>query len=132
MLVRKMFMRLQKNVKKTGKYLFSLWLFWTLLMMFTFHKTAAAQIFFISAELFIFYGIIPYAICILLEETPSKRTFFVYGIVYLTITLFLSYYLGILGVHVKYHTLLVPVLIIGGALVKRAMEKKEQTFPKTI
>ena len=113
-------MNIKQNFKTTWKTLTFIAVFWILLFTITFHKTPPFTAAAIAIKLYLFYIIIPYIMFIITTKEPTIRNFFITAIIYISILLFASYYMAILGLHIKYHIIILPVIILTATyLLKR-------------
>jgi hypothetical protein len=113
-------MNIKENINKTWKTVAYIAVFWTLLFTITFHKTPHLTALIIAIKLYMFYIIVPYIMFILTTKEATIKNFFTTAIVYISILLLVSYYTAILGLPVKFHIILLPIIIlIGTYLLKR-------------
>lgn len=126
------FSRKRLPIVFTGLYkevssLFFILLYLFLLFKLTFYKESFSFIFLFIVKLFYLFVLPGYFLLLYKKEKICFSIRLISGMVLnVGILLILSYYLGILGIHIKYHAVILPSLVIGiGLLLYRYKEKVE-------
>ena len=116
--------RMKENLSSTWKKLIALFLFWIFLFPITFHETNYMLTVPVAINLFIFFLVIPYIGFVILSDDTRIIYLFIHISLYIAIILLLSYYLGIIGVHVGYHIYLLPIIYLFLVLVFQFLKKR--------
>ncbi|MBI1969504.1 hypothetical protein HYS48_02310 [Candidatus Woesearchaeota archaeon] len=94
-------------------YLLLCFVYLFLLFLVTFHKETFFTIFLFTAKLFYLFALPGYCLLLHKRKDIPFATRLVVGIaLQLALLLIASYYLGILGVHIRYHHYILPPLSI--------------------
>ena len=113
-----------ERMKKDGIVLF-IFAAWLIVFAATFYKDSVIANITIAGSLFLFFVLPPYAYYLAKHETRHKMLFF-YCCMYAAIAVLASYYLGIIGVNVKYHPWLLTIAALTYPVYKILNEEKNQ------
>jgi hypothetical protein len=108
---------LVKAFKKSYKDIIELYLFWIVLFCITFFKTNIIINLLTATSLFTYFLVIPYIIYLMIKRNKLIISeFFIFIVIYISLSLLLSYYLAIIGLHIRYHVVVLPLIILLGVL----------------
>lgn len=106
-------------------YLLLIFLYAIILLKITFYKEAFSFILTFTAKLFYLFMLPGYVLLLYKKEKVDFAIRLVIGIsINLGLLLILSYYLGIIGFHIKYHSLIIPLLLTMIGIVLCRYRKK--------
>lgn len=89
----------------------------TILFAVTFYNSSALLTITTATRIYFFFALIPMIMYSMYYSKIILPRLIVTAVSYLASLIILSYYLAIIGINVKYHIFIVPIIILTGALI---------------